>query len=272
MVSFIAALLTSIVISVPLHASALPSHGPGAIHRRAGASVYAAHAHHALTKREGDTKGRHCGDHKALVSSGSTSSGNTYSGSSNGGGAVTGNIETSTRAVTTTVAVATTTASGAAVSSTPTTAVSGASGGMDATQVAEFLQLHNAIRAQHGAAPLTWSNKLATAGEGWADKCVFDHSNHTLGPYGENLAAGTGSGYDVPQAMKTWTDEESEYNAANPKYSHYTQIVWKATQQVGCGLASCNGIFDASFGPAKYFVCEYYPAGNIEGEFGTNVQ
>jgi len=148
----------------------------------------------------------------------------------------------------------------------------GSSGGLTSAQIAQFLSLHNQIRGQHGATALTWSDKLSDIGQGWADKCVFEHSGGTLGAYGENLAAGTGTSYDVAAAMKSWTDEASQYDPNNPVPSHYTQIVWKGTNQVGCGLApACDGIFDASFGTAKYFVCEYFPQGNIIGSFAENV-
>lgn len=45
------------------------------------------------------------------------------------------------------------------------------------------------------------------------------------------------------------------------------QVVWKASTQVGCAETACSGIFAASFGLAKYFVCEYSPQGNVIGEF-----
>jgi hypothetical protein len=87
----------------------------------------------------------------------------------------------------------------------------------------------------------------------------------------ENLAAGTGSSYDIATAIKSWTDEVCEYpkpklytcskltglllaqyDASNPQPSHFTQVVWKATTQVGCALQMCNGIFAASFGVSSH--------------------
>ncbi|PBL00780.1 PR-1-like protein [Armillaria gallica] len=135
-----------------------------------------------------------------------------------------------------------------------------------------YLEGHNTIRAQHGAADLTWSDELAGKAQQWANGCVFKHSGGSLGSFGENLAAGTGSGYDISSAIKSWTDEASSYDPNNPVASHFTQVVWKATSQVGCAVQSCDGIFAASFGKASYYVCEYSPAGNVIGQFAENVQ
>jgi len=134
------------------------------------------------------------------------------------------------------------------------------------------LEFHNTIRAKHGATPLTWSNEAAGKAQQWANNCQFHHSGGSLGPFGENLAAGTGSGYGIQQGVEDWTNEVSSYDPNNPQPSHFTQVVWKGTTQVGCAQQSCNGIFDASFGPANYIVCEYSPQGNIIGEFPQNVQ
>jgi len=40
----------------------------------------------------------------------------------------------------------------------------------------------------------------------------------------------------------------ADYDPKNPTYSHFTQVVWKGTTQVGCAVATCSGIFDASYG------------------------
>ncbi|KJA26166.1 hypothetical protein HYPSUDRAFT_133830, partial [Hypholoma sublateritium FD-334 SS-4] len=139
--------------------------------------------------------------------------------------------------------------------------------GASNADVQAYLEAHNSIRAQHGASPLTWSNTAAAKAQQWANGCIFQHSGGTLGPFGENLAAGTGSSYGIAAAIKSWTDEVSQYNPSSPVASHFTQVVWKGTTQVGCAVQSCSGIFAASFGPAQFFVCEYSPQGNIIGEF-----
>ncbi|KAF5313070.1 hypothetical protein D9619_003028 [Psilocybe cf. subviscida] len=148
----------------------------------------------------------------------------------------------------------------------------GGSSGTSQADIQAYLAGHNTIRAQHGASALTWNDNLASKAQEWANKCVFQHSGGQLGPFGENLAAGTGSSYGIAAAIKSWTDEVSEYNPSNPVASHFTQVVWKGTSEVGCAVASCNGIFDPKFGPAKFFVCEYSKQGNIIGQFPQNVQ
>ncbi|KAI0639329.1 hypothetical protein C8Q77DRAFT_53695 [Trametes polyzona] len=125
---------------------------------------------------------------------------------------------------------------------------SSGNGATSQSDIDQYLQAHNSVRAQHGASPLTWSDDLAAKAQQWANNCVFEHSGGKLGPFGENLAAGTGNSYGIQSAVKSWTDEVSEYDPNNPQPSHFTQVVWKASTQVGCAVQSCNGIFDAKFG------------------------
>ncbi|TFK97057.1 CAP domain-containing protein [Pterulicium gracile] len=135
-----------------------------------------------------------------------------------------------------------------------------------------YLHHHNRLRAQHGAESLTWNDDLANAAQYWANQCGFRHSNGLMGPLGENLAAGAGPEYfTIENALKIWADESSDYHSYNPVPSHFTQMVWKASREVGCAVAECDGIFDASFGPAQFYVCEYAPAGNLIGQFAENV-
>jgi glioma pathogenesis-related protein 2 len=126
----------------------------------------------------------------------------------------------------------------------------------------EVLSKHNALRAKHGVPALSWSGKLANTAQEWANKCVFEHSNNGLG---ENLAQG--DGFPPAQFVQDWYDEIGQYDFNNPGFSggtgHFTQVVWKDTKQVGCGIAQCDG--------GALLVCNYSPAGNMEGQYPDNV-
>ncbi|KAF6764232.1 CAP domain-containing protein [Ephemerocybe angulata] len=162
-------------------------------------------------------------------------------------------------------------ATSSATQPTPSAATNGThtSTSTSSADVQAYLSAHNACRKKHGAADLTWSDELASAAQKWANNCKWGHSGGAVGPYGENLSAGTN--LDIAGAIKMWTDEESQYNPSNPQYSHYTQVVWKSTTQVGCAVATCNGLLGGS-GADKFYVCEYNPAGNVIGKFAENVQ
>lgn len=54
----------------------------------------------------------------------------------------------------------------------------------------------------------------------------------------------------------------------NPTTGHFSQLVWKSTTSVGCGRSACDGRGGV---PGWLVVCEYWPAGNVEGEFGEEV-
>ena len=123
------------------------------------------------------------------------------------------------------------------------------------------LDAHNAVRARRGAAPLLWSKTLADSAQKVADTCVFQHSNTQ---YGENLAIGTVM--TCNRAATLWINEESQYSPGTGFSSatgHFTQVVWKATLQVGCGIKSCSN--------GNMVVCQYYPAGNYIGSFDAQV-
>jgi uncharacterized protein YkwD len=64
-----------------------------------------------------------------------------------------------------------------------------------------FLELHNFVRSSWYAQPLNWSTTLTANAQKWASGCRFEHTNGKLGPYGENIAAGTGN-FTASDAMK----------------------------------------------------------------------
>ncbi|MGN7613714.1 CAP domain-containing protein [Magnetococcales bacterium HHB-1] len=142
-----------------------------------------------------------------------------------------------------------------------------------------FLNAHNQVRQQKNLRPLLWSNKLTTIATNYAHhlatqkQCQMIHSHHKN--IGENLfwaSPITWSNGKVelqpitPQkVVQDWASEERDYdyrtNRCNPGKAcgHYTQIVWKSTEYVGCGFAICAG-------KAQIWVCNYSPPGNYIGQ------
>jgi glioma pathogenesis-related protein 2 len=68
-------------------------------------------------------------------------------------------------------------------------------------------------------------------------------------------------------ATKAWYDEINDHDFDKDYQNgtgHFTQVVWKETNEVGFGIAkSSNGSF--------YVVANYYPAGNFMNKFKENV-
>lgn len=174
--------------------------------------------------------------------------------------------------------VATTRASSGVISSAtsvkPTTSQPAATGstsvgGATAAQQKLILDLHNAERKDYGANPLTWNSQLEKYALDYAKGCAWKHSG---GPYGENLAASYGYPDAISQGINGWNNERSDYNPASPMYSHWTQVVWKGTSEVGCALVKCPaGSIQPGWGETQYLVCEYQKPGNYAGQYGTNV-
>ncbi|AOW03763.1 uncharacterized protein YALI1_D10367g [Yarrowia lipolytica] len=127
-----------------------------------------------------------------------------------------------------------------------------------------ILDTQNAKRAEHGVGAFAWNETLANFASDYLEKaqCNFAHSG---GPYGENLAMGYPS---AQAAVNGWYDEVKDYNFAQGDFSmatgHFTQMVWKGSNQLGCAKKECGG-------NGAYVVCEYYPRGNIIGAFQQNV-
>ena len=69
------------------------------------------------------------------------------------------------------------------------------------------------------------------------------------------------------QAVTAWADEKVDYTyatntcAAGKVCGHYTQLVWRATQKVGCALQNCPALQYPSS-----IVCDYGPGGNFNGQ------
>jgi hypothetical protein len=136
-----------------------------------------------------------------------------------------------------------------------------------------ILAAHNHERLGLGLQPLTWNDGLAQSAEQWADYLAatgrFEHAPENHGdPQGENLWAGT-KGYFTPEAMvDAWAREKRFFrpgifpnNSTTGRVEdvgHYTQMVWRTTNQVGCA--------EVSSGSEDILVCRYTGAGNYIGD------
>lgn len=136
-------------------------------------------------------------------------------------------------------------------------------------RLAAILDAHDARRAEHCASPLAWSDELARVAQSWADElarrdCAFEHNDTS---YGENLAAGTAGAFSPEEVVDMWHREHAQYRFRAGRFGmdtgHFTQLVWRATERVGCGTSTCNGL--------DVWVCNYDPPGNVEGLFRENV-
>lgn len=125
------------------------------------------------------------------------------------------------------------------------------------------LEEHNKFRAIHNAPPVTWNNSLANYAVTWMNQ-VDCELYHSPAPFGENLSH---NWPNPKESIGHWYNEKALYAYNNPVFSHgtshFTQLVWKSTTAIGCATRNCP--------KGDFLVCEYYPAGNADGEFTRNV-
>ena len=129
----------------------------------------------------------------------------------------------------------------------------------------------------HGAAPLTYDASISRIAQAYADQLAasgqFQHSGNKYNgkPLGENLAKWWGSlgpsDLDGSKGVNMWYDEVSLYDFSQNTFQyaagHFTQLVWKNSQQLGIGVSQV--------GDSVIVVCNYFPAGNYARQFTANV-
>lgn len=146
---------------------------------------------------------------------------------------------------------------------------------------------HNRWRQTVGTPAVKWSARLATTAQAYANKlkatqgCKQVHSD--AAGLGENLfwasaaiktsTSSTGSktitnkaqAITPTQATDAWGSEVRNYSsttnlcATGRVCGHYTQVVWRATTDIGCGQAVCPD-------NSQIWVCNYTPQGNYVGQ------
>lgn len=159
------------------------------------------------------------------------------------------------------------------------------------------LKAHNDVRALHQGTPaLKHDDALAKEAANWALDIAssknFRHSNTKNGEniYYQAVMSNIGPPGQPPvlspaHAVFAWYQESWEVNGRpqaynynseqNPGTGHFTQIVWKETTKVGCGVATfeepnpSNPSFKMS---NTYIVAQYQKPGNMMGDFVKNVK
>ena len=147
--------------------------------------------------------------------------------------------------------------------------------GLESNRDARILAAHNRERSAAGIAPLAWNPKLAADAALWAEYLAqVDDLEHSPGDeydedaQGENLWLGTRASFSPEDMVGGWIEEKRYFKpGVFPDNSrtgnlddigHYTQLMWRDTNQVGCAVAS-NA-------ENEILVCRYAAAGNVIGE------
>ncbi|XP_071053490.1 uncharacterized protein [Onthophagus taurus] len=137
----------------------------------------------------------------------------------------------------------------------------------------ECLKAHNQYREKHDAEPLKLNAEMCKSSQSWADELmkrgVLEHSPGTK--YGENIycVQSTNVNFIVPgnEPVDNWYKESKMFIFGEEPFDlssgHFTQVVWKDSKHLGIGMAKQNG--------RVIVVCNYYPPGNVVGEFSNNV-
>jgi hypothetical protein len=111
---------------------------------------------------------------------------------------------------------------------------------------------------------LSWSADIAAEAQAWADSLAAQNCSlsHSSSPYGENLYGGSGGPQEV---VDLWMAEASCYgggafpDSCSCTCGHFSQVVWRNTTRLGCGVGSCPG-------GGRVWVCNYDPPGNYVGQ------
>ena len=134
----------------------------------------------------------------------------------------------------------------------------------------QMLQTHNDERALAGEPPLKWDPILAAHAAGWAEYLAgIGRLEHDRGSgEGENLWMGGAGAYKAHAMVEDWIGEKVNFDYGTFPYvsrthswhdiGHYTQIIWRHTDRLGCAMATADDW--------DYLVCRYRAPGNVVGE------
>ena len=135
----------------------------------------------------------------------------------------------------------------------------------------ELLTAHNNYRKKHAVGSLSRNSSIEAIAQEYSEKLAstytFGHSGNLYNgrPLGENLYSSSVIPDGISVAMD-WYEELVDYDFKSdyiPGTGHFTQMVWKESQYLGCGLGSAENYYVVT--------CNYFPMGNIVGNFSQNV-
>ena len=143
--------------------------------------------------------------------------------------------------------------------------------------VEDIKKLHNNLRKQYKSPPLKYNKELNKLAKAYAKEIISSQKKVIYKP---NIYKGTILGESVimsdlndPQKiLENWKQEGDNYDFSKNKFSkitsHFTQIIWKETTDIGIGFFP----EDEKKENEKYcIVILYYPPGNTLGNFSQNV-
>lgn len=125
---------------------------------------------------------------------------------------------------------------------------------------------------------LVWDADLAAVAQAYSEQLAANGCGlmHSSNGYGENLYWQRGLSISAADVVASWHEEIDCYtygpfmrgDACNASCiaamsssgcGHYTQVVWRDTRRLGCGMATCSS-------GAEIWTCNYDPPGNYLGE------
>merc|ERR1712187_577749 len=159
-------------------------------------------------------------------------------------------------------------ASNPAPTAAPTAAPAPSSGGPSSATLRAVLDRHNMYRCMHGVNALTWDPAIAANAQQYATSTggTMRHSSYTSrqGVGGFNVGENLASGVTDAGAVDMWYNEIQHTSGGlvsefGINTGHYTQVVWRDTSRLGCGIQG------------TLLVCQYGEGGNMAGGFESNV-
>ncbi|XP_066581965.1 venom allergen 5-like [Prorops nasuta] len=139
---------------------------------------------------------------------------------------------------------------------------------------------HSVQPAASDLGPLKWNFEAAEIAQTWANQC--DYNNDGCRNLENNVLVGQNIGYSSSKKeqhiVNSWFNEVNNFNPKlinsfenneGSNYTHYTQLVWANTKEIGCGFVSYDEPFEKDLTDivtVYYLVCNYVPAGNVIGQ------